>query len=438
MTLVSWNVLGTAIGAQRLWFFGFALLALGAFVAALRAADRLPGRTLLGLALACQLAVVMARPLTSHDVLANLTYGRILEQGGDPFVTTPRTFLGERPPGPTQMDAPQGFGQLIDEQWRDTPCAYGPVVAVLGAAAVRIGTTPAGALLVFKLLAALAAGLGLVLARRMATDAGRPARFALLGLNPLYAWELTGQAHNDAFVVPLVALFVWGVRRDKVMASACAAGLSFLVKPVLLPVYGLWVVAQIVTRTPTAASAGPPRWRRAALAVVIPAVILMLGWLPFWTGPGTLAMAYKSLLGGHVQAANSIGEAFCHLAAFIDPAWAAPTLALVRGLGLAVVAWAGIRAMGRVAKGADVIDEGLVVMLILMGVVAWFQPWYVVWALPLAVVTRAAPIAVLTAGYAATFMAAYVSNQYGTSWFVHAGMLLALVWLRRSSRSKPN
>lgn len=426
-TLISWGCFGAGVTAQRLWFFAFALVGLAGFAAALRAIDRGAAREpapaswrgLLLLALACQAAVLLARPLTSNDALANLSYGRILERGGDPFLTTPRQFFDH----PLNPGRDGGFAKLIDAQWRDTPCAYGPVVALLDAAAVRIGGSPGGALITFKLLTALAALGGLVIAFALARQSGRPAAFALLGLNPLYAWELTGQAHNDAFVVPLVALFVWAVRRPHVAAAAAAAGLSFLVKPVLLPVYALWVAALAV---------GPKRAPRAlALAVALPALLLLAGWLPFWTGPATLAMAGKSLVGGHVEAANSLGEALCHLAAAVAPAWAPLTLGLVRVLGLAVAAAAGLLAVRKVARGADVIDQGLPVMLLLMGVVAWFQPWYVTWALPLAVATQTRALAWLTGAYAATFMLGYVSNQYGSSWFIHLGMLVALLrWHR--------
>jgi hypothetical protein len=433
-TLVSWGLLGESRGVQRAWFCAFAALGLAAFLTMLRGLDCDRGRrepwhdrpwhlrphTILGLAFACQLAALPARPLTSRDALANLTYGRIMERGGDPFVTTPRAFFSDR------VTWVGGFSHLIDWRWRDTPCAYGPVVAALDTAAVRIGVTPAGALAIFKVMTAIAALLGLLAAWLVAADTARPtAAFALLGLNPLYAWELAGQSHNDAFVVPLVALFAWAVRRNNLVAAAITAGVSFLVKPVLLPVYVLWVVSLAIKR----------RWRGLAIAATTPPLVVMLGWLPFWTGPGTMAMAVKSLVGGHVGAANSLSEALIHLAAFTAPDWNAPLLPLTRGLGLAVAAWFAVRAIGRVNKGADVIDEGLVVMLVLMGVVAWFQPWYLTWALPLAVVIRDRSMALLTGVYAATFMLTYVTGVYGSSWFVHAGMLAVLAHLRRSCHS---
>lgn len=374
---------------------------------------------MLTVALLCQLAAAAALPLTSHDAYANLTYGRILERGGDPFRTTPRAFFASRGEDP--------YARLIDPYWRETPCAYGPIVVAVDALAVRAGGDPHGALVVFKIAMAAAALLGIGLAWWMSSDAPG---FALLALNPLYAWELTGQAHNDALLVPLAVLFVWGVRRNRTPLAALALAVSFLVKPVLLPVLGLWLAAIFFSPGPRA------RAPRIGGALALTGAALALGWWPFWTGPETLTMAGRALVGGHVEAANSLAEGLWHLTRALSPALGAHALQALRVIGLGVAAAAGLVALARVRRGADVIDQSLVFLLVFLGAVVWFQPWYVVWTLPFAAGARDRRLALIAALYGAAFLLAYVSDLFVLSWLVHGAMLIALALLRRSRSAR--
>jgi hypothetical protein len=401
------------------WFAFFAVCALGLYWFLLKVAGRLPPAMLLLAAVLAQAAVLPAAPFTSNDIHANLAYGAILARGGNPFLVTPRSFFAAPEQDP--------FARALDPRWMDTACAYGPLTTALAGAAVKLGGTPQAARVYFKGFAVLAALLTLGIAWWMTRRLGRPAWFAILGLNPLFAWELTGQAHNDGFVLPLVALFVLAARRDQVFFAAVAAAISLLIKPVLLPVFGLWLASLAVRQRP---------WRhwRIGGVVAICAVLMTAGWLPFWTGGRTLAMAGKALVGGHVEAANSLAEMMWHLASYVSPAWREPALEGLRVFGYVIVAGVGARALVRVCRGRESLDEGLFFLLVLLAVVAWFQPWYVLWTLPLALVCPDRKLARIAAVYGAAFLPAYATGLIGTSWLIHAGLLVAL-WRRRQLAS---
>jgi hypothetical protein len=294
-------------------------------------------------------------------------------------------------------------------------------VAAFNTTAVALGRSPAGALVAAKVMALLVALLAVALAARRAGRSDDRAAFALFALNPLLAWELSGQAHNDVLLVPLLIAFAGAVVDRRALPAAFWAGVSMLVKPVVLPLLALALVVA---------------WRKQGLRrplmmVLVVAAVLLVGWAPLWSGPDTLVIIARSLVGGHVGATNSLAELGRDVAGLVSPAAAATAVAIARALGLALGALVGLGALLRVREEVDVIDEGLVVTLTLFALVAWFQPWYVVWVLPLGLVARDRGLAKLAAGYGAAFLPAYLTGLYVTSWLAHV-MLLGL--LGRSGR----
>jgi hypothetical protein len=411
------------VPVARAGFFVFAAFAVAAFLLCLRQAERLSWRTLLLTAVACQLVVAPALPFTSQDVYANLIYGRILQQGGDPYLITPRLFFA---------GAADPFVQGMDPRWLDTLCVYGPLVAAFNLTAVTLGRTPAGALAVAKALALLVALLGIALAARRTRRDDARAAFMLFALNPLYAWELSGQAHNDVLLIPLLLGFACAVVDRQPLRAAAWAGASMLVKPVILPVLALAMVVPLRRRRPG----------QALGMLALTGAILVAGWAPLWSGPATIGIVARSLVGGHVGASNSVAELVRDLAGLASPAAATTAVIVCRALGLLLWALVGLRALLRVRDEADVIDDGLVVILVLFTVVAWFQPWYVLWVFPLALVARDRRVARLASLYGAAFLPAYLTGLYVTSWVAHAVCFTQLarggrLWRRADVPAKP-
>ncbi|MBB2901208.1 hypothetical protein FHR75_001996 [Kineococcus radiotolerans] len=147
-----------------------------------------PRRHLL-LALAGAVLLTLLPPVGSADHLSYAAYGRIAALGGDPYVQPPDTFAGGQDP----------VTSAVRDPWRSTTSVYGPVGALLMAAASLGGGDSVRATVLcwqlLLLLAWLAGALGL---RAAVRDPDRRARAELLwSANPLLLTVGLGGAHAD-------------------------------------------------------------------------------------------------------------------------------------------------------------------------------------------------------------------------------------------------
>src|SRR5262249_4393167 len=143
--------------------------------------------------------------LTSNDVFSNLAYGRLAHEGLNPYVN-----------GPAALPAGDPFGALVGDRWTMQSIVYGPIATMLNVIVVG-GRSVWAALVAFK-LAMLATSLGTVaIAWRVCRD--RPMVFVAVAWNPLLAWEVSAQAHNDGLIVVLIAAAVWAGSRREVAAA---------------------------------------------------------------------------------------------------------------------------------------------------------------------------------------------------------------------------
>lgn len=411
--LVTW--LPSPRDSVRLLCLVLIAIAIPAFAVAVRAARRTSWNRLLVVGMLTQLAVFPALPFTSHDVWANLAYGRILALGGNPFLRTPLEFFGDLRRDP--------FAIMMDSRWQNTACVYGPIVAGADWLIAAVSATPEDALFLMKSVATFVGLVTVALAWLYARRFDQPAGFALLALNPLFAWELSGQAHNDVFLVPLLVGFVHAVLRDRPRAVAVTAAASMLVKPIVLPALALYLALLAFQR----------RWKDVLAALALCALVLVAGWAPFWSGPETLIIVARSLVGGHVDATNSLAEALRNFGLLHSKLRAETLLVIWRTASLGLCALVGVFALRRIRSVEDVIDDGLFLLLLLLGLVAWFQPWYITWTLPFAALARNRRLGTLAAFYGATFLLGYLTGLYALSWIFHATML---VLLARESRHR--
>ncbi|MGH2572721.1 MAG: polyprenol phosphomannose-dependent alpha 1,6 mannosyltransferase MptB [Actinomycetota bacterium] len=191
-----------ALGWAALTFLSLSVMLtlLGAFAVLIVEAWR--GRVRLGpvrFAAGISLVVAVAAPLLlSRDVYSYAAYGRMFAlYDSNPYLHPPSDF----PADP--------FVRVTSTAWLDTRSVYGPAFTVAGAGVARAWAgSPAGTILGFKVLAALAVALtGLlvtVAARRLRP--GREAMAAIaVGLNPVIVVHAVGGGHNDALVAALIA-----------------------------------------------------------------------------------------------------------------------------------------------------------------------------------------------------------------------------------------
>lgn len=373
--------LATRIGLM-LGFGACAAVAAVAYLRALGAHDDAGpvDRRLVHAAIAIHVVAALALPLTSNDAFSNLAYGRLAHLGANPYLA-----------GPAALPAGDPFAALVGARWGTTPIVYGPLATMLDAIVVGgRGVWPA--LVAFK-LALLATSLGTIaIARRVCRD--RPAAFVAVAWNPLLAWEISAQAHNDGLLVVALAAAVWaGARRSELLA-AVLAGIAALAKVAAAPILALQLWA-LLRRSPA----------RAVAASLVVAALAVASFAIYWAGPATLEAPLVAAGGAPGRTARSL----------VDLVWlateplgaAAIAYRVLWAAGMVVLVSAFVRAMARTRTFDDAIHESITVMIVWNLVTPWFQPWYAVWLLPLAMIERDARTIRLVAIYTALLVVQY-------------------------------
>jgi hypothetical protein len=325
------------------------------------------GRRLVwGAIVLCVAGFAVAPVLLSHDVYSYVDYARLgVQHGLDPYV---------HPPSAVPEDP--AYAQVT---WTEATSAYGPLFTL---ATYPLAWLPVGAAVaVLKAVAALSVlGTAVVVSRLAALRGVDPLRAAaFVALNPLVLVHVVGGAHNDGLTMLLAMVAVAAVLSGRelsagavlVAAVATKASAAFLAPFVLL---GAQKRMQILTGALAAA---------AGIAVV---AHLAFGW--DWLNGFGLAgenqdrTSYMSI---PITTARLTG---------LDPdvvRLAAAVLFAAAVVYLLVWTWRGgdwVRAAGWTA-------------LALLLATSWLLPWYLIWVLPLAAISRDRPLQLLTLALAA-------------------------------------
>jgi alpha-1,6-mannosyltransferase len=427
--------LAEAIGLDRV--HGSALAGVGVVAVALAAAafllvlletwrGTIPVRTVVVLAVAYHVVVLLLPLLFSRDVYSYGAYGRIAAvYHRNPYVATPADF-------PADPLAP-----YVGPKWVDTPAVYGPLWTQVSALVVRLAESVGAQIAAFRALAVTAslATLAVVatLTRRLWPER---AAFALaaFGLNPVVLFQSVGSGHNDLLVAlsVAVALLLLALRRPLLATAVLALGA--LVKATAgVPLLLLVVVA--VARA--------PRGRRlrvgASHAAVAGGVALLLAAPFLQTTDPSLGMLELASHEGWLapsrlfrRALDAVsGDVLGVLARVAFPALLLGALFLI-GRSLARRA----SAIGPVGEGAGW-GWGLLCLMLLGPVLL---PWYVTWALPLVwLLPRVPRVVLIGTGVALTlsqwtseparFATAYDTNILFGHYVVTPVVVGMLVWL---------
>jgi hypothetical protein len=379
-----------------LWalFGGFAALAGISFF---RVLSR--GGGSLRLALLLQLCAAPALPLTSSDVFCNLGYGRVAALGHSPYTDAPSSLAEDDP-----------FRTHVYPKWAVYPTPYGPVVALFNLVAAVAGSFPV-ALAIFKLLMLLFT----CLAIRVAWSLSRETAF--FACNPLIAWELSGQAHNDAILVLGFCLFLLAAARHRWGLAAGALALSLCTKPAAVPFVGLAILWQLRSSP-----------RRALLFVGVSAALAVALYAPFWTGPSTLSAILRELRGDPEHLTHSFTAVVYSLFSYNLVYRVLQLASMLLLVFLAVRACVRSVSLEETARGAAV-------FYLAYGLAAapWFQPWYITWALPLLLVVEDAGLRKVAAVWSALALAQYAIPFHTATAVVVNGVPLAM-WLRQRRR----
>jgi hypothetical protein len=322
----------------------FGLYAVGLVWLARRGA---PAVAVLAVAVAIQLAPLAAPLLLSTDVYSYWDYGRVAAvHHGNPYEDRPSRFADD-PAYP-----------LMGKDWQQKHTVYGPVFTLASEGHAKlVGHSHRAAAWLFRLLAALSvvavAALVAVAARQRALAA------ALVGWNPLLALHFAGGGHNDALMAAfLVAGLVFATlgKRDAEGAAWSFAAAVKVVPLVFLPLRLLERRGRFGYRGLLAAAGGI-----AAVAFVA----YGYHWLTIF-----------SPVANQLRTSSSLGLPYWASRAGFPERYARDGLLLLFALSylwLLRQAWHG---RARLALTACV----------LLICTSWLQPWYAVWALPLAAV----------------------------------------------------
>jgi len=320
---------------------------------------------------AVALACVFVCGLLSADVWAYAAYGALLAHGVDPWSHALRAADVAPLRDPLLDAALRAWDGSLP---RDV---YGPLFtlpAALVVAAVR-PFGPDGTVRALRVLAVLA----LFACVRLAAGT-RPRLALLLAYHPVVVWSAV-EGHNDALWLALVLLADRG--------RNVPARLGALIAAAAVKAIALVPLAAALIRLPPA--------RRAAAAAASGA-ILAAAYAP---------LAWSVLAHGFDRAGGPPRISLLHAPALA--AWSGSPLPLVVG---AVLALAGIVAVGRALRGRDLLAGSALAGWLLLPAP---EPWYALWLLPVIALAARTPAAAALLAASFTGLAGYVPEVAGTA-----------------------
>jgi hypothetical protein len=341
------------------------LVLLGAWALVVVRAGAIPAPLAVGTIVVAHVLIVLAPPILSSDVFTYIDYARLgTVHGLNPYL---------HPPNAAPHDPLLQF-----VFWRDAKSPYGPLFTLGTYPLVSLG--PAAMLWTLKGLAAAASLAVVALVWRGAAQRGRsPVAAALfVGLNPLALVYAVGGAHNDVYMVALLsaAVVAVGAHRSPALGGGLLAVAAAVKAPAAIVLPYLISGARRRGLALVGAIAG-------ALAVVV-----------------VTAIAFGLHVHEMVAAAQASGR--------FDAQYSGPDLlARLLGTGVdaslrleceAVAAAAGVVALvaawrRRADPDVWIGCAGWAIFATLLAL-ASFEPWYVVWVLPLAALSSSRPLRV--------------------------------------------
>jgi hypothetical protein len=374
----------TSSGTTLRWLFTGAILAMYlAYVAALRYAERLPARWVIGAILVVHAIFLLAPPLALTDVFNYINYGRMeMVHHLNPYTTIP-------------ISEPHSDASFALSNWHQLLSPYGPLFTLLTFAVVPLGV--AGSFWALKCILALASLATLYLVWSCARLLGRDpvAAIVLVGLNPIVlVWGLGGD-HNDFLTMCLIVLGFYLLLRARASGEAGARprprtriALLARLRDSLLPLSPVEIAAgaAFVTAAGIKASAG----------ILIPVVLVGLLRAPRRLTQVVLGMAAAGALialvsllafGLHIPDLNTqsrlvTNESVPNLVGLLigvggENESVRVVMSALLGASVllcCVMAW----------RRRDSIAASGWASVALLLTLSWVLPWYVLWVLPLA------------------------------------------------------
>jgi hypothetical protein len=382
-----WPGLTRSTTALRYLFTGAVLAMYGGYVVALARAPRLRARWVIAAVVAVHAIYLLAPPLALTDIFNYINYGRMeVVHHLNPYTTTP-------------IFEPNNDPSYALSNWHQLLSPYGPLFTLMTFAVVPLGVI--ASFWAIKATLALASLGTIALIWKCARLLGRDpvAAVVLVGLNPVVlVWGLGGD-HNDFLMIFFIVLGFYLLLLADAMptprrATTSGPRSSRLARTGLLS----------LSLSPSAIGAGAAFVTAAAIkasaAVLIPVVLASVLRTPRRLGEVLLGMAAA----GTAVGAASLVAFGLHLPDLSTQSRLVTNLGLPNLLGLA------LGAGGETTTLHTLLSVALALALLLCCALAWRQrsavaasgwatvallvtlswalPWYVVWVLPLAALSR--------------------------------------------------
>jgi hypothetical protein len=341
-----------------------------AYAVAVAFADALPDRWAVGVACAAAAVMLLSPPLVLTDVFNYVNYARLaVVHDLNPYVYAPSAALQD----PVYRLA----------TWHDQPTTYGPLFTLASYPVALLGV--GGALWAFKLATAGAAAACTAIvaacARRLGQPPGRAA--ILLGLNPVLLLYALGGVHNDYFMMLAVlgGLLALLAGRELTAGVALVAGVG--VKLAAAPIVPFLMLA-----------AG--RGRRIVLGTALAALAMLVVTVAVFglDLPGLVQQSSSITRYSPVEAiAVVLGQGrytACPAVALCANDGVRIASAAATTVGLALVAWYGWRTRDWLSAAGWASAVMVLTLTVLM-------PWYLLWLLPLAILSRSRSLHAVTA-----------------------------------------
>jgi alpha-1,6-mannosyltransferase len=339
-----------------------------------------------GVILLAVIAVARA-PIGSHDMWSYASYGRLLEHyHANPYHLGVAGFPGDP------------VFRLVGGTWKHTPSAYGPLLVGAAAMVSRLAHTNLVELrLGFQIPAAIAM---LACVWIVARTTKRPAVVVLVGLQPMVWISVVNGAHADVYVALAAVAAIALLRRDQVVGAAVVIGLAALIK--ISALFAVPVVIWVLIRRRRLDDA-----RRFIAGVGACLAVALL------VAPSSFTSAARATHGIISRASPWRLLVNAHLVS----SGAASMLGLVAGVVI-------VAEIARRNRDTTDLAGAVALSLATYAIVAGFTlPWYALWSMPVAAMSRRRSVAVVTAIHGALLLAAYQSGTTSALGRVAGGLI---------------
>jgi hypothetical protein len=356
--------------------------------------------------------------LYDNDLWRYLWDGHVRASGFDPYEAAPARFAerAEIEEGAAPLDSPLWWDVLDNVSFQGHTTVYPPAAQLLFGLSHALAP---GSVFVLK---ALLAGFDLAACALLAGLLRRRGRFSgevlLYAWNPLAIKEIAGSGHADALMIFWLVLALWLLERGRGASANAALGIAVVSKlgaAILVPLFLLRTRARA--------------WWALPAGMIVPALAFVGGLREM---AGGLAIYGRDWVfnSGPWAAARSIFEAL----GAPDPALAAHGLTKAALIAILIAVLWRERARGPSSTS----EFALLGSLVLLHPAV--MPWYLLWALPAAILAGYRSWILLTALSLLSYLIYADQIQYAWwLWVEHGIFLAALGWeiARRPGGDRP-